>query len=488
MTRALRRVALVLFVLFGALFANLNYLQVLRADDLANDTRNTRGLIKEYEIRRGSLLVGRGRSQREIARSVETDGRYRYERRYPEGELYAHVTGFYSIVYGRDMLEQTANTLLVGDAPEALGRNITQFVTGEQQQGDDVVLTIDPDVQEAARDALGDRLGAVVALEPQTGSVLALYANPTYDPNQLATFDREAATRYWKASEDRRRNRALRETYPPGSTFKIVTAAAALEEGLTPDDTFPDPQVYTPPQTTKGIPNFGGDVCDDGNDITFERALEVSCNTVFARLGNRLGPEKLVAQAEKFGLNQQWDALLPHATSAIPTELDPPATAQSAIGQRDVQVTPLQMAMTTAAVANDGVLMQPRIVARIQQFDGRVIDEREPEPLSVGGTTGGRALSESAAADLQEMMRGVVAEGSGQAADVPGVDVAGKTGTAQVGAGRDPTVWFVGFAPVDDPQVAVAVVVPEGGELGSEATGGAVAAPIAREVIEAALE
>ena len=488
MNHSLRRVALVLFVLFGALFVNLNYLQVLRADDLADDNRNTRGLIREYEFQRGSMLVGRGDAQTEVARSVATQGRYKYERRYPQGELYAHITGFYSVVYGRDLLEQTANELLVGDAPEALGRNISQFVSGEEQQGDDVMLTIQPAVQEAAREALGGREGAVVALDPKTGSVLALYANPTYDPNGLSTFDREAATRYWESSESDRRNRALRETYPPGSTFKVVTAAAALEDGLQLDDTFPDPPDYTPPQTTRGIPNFGGGLCNSGQDITFQRALEVSCNTVFARLGNDVGPEKLVEQAERFGFNTEWESLLPHAQSTIPDELDPPAAAQSAIGQRDVRVTPLQMAMVAGAVGNDGVLMQPRIVERVQQFDGRVVREFEPEPLSAGGASNGQAVSPAVADDLQQMMRGVVSDGSGRAAAISGVEVAGKTGTAQVGEGRNPTVWFVGFAPVDNPTVAVAVVVPDGGQLGAEATGGVVAAPIARDVMEAALQ
>ena len=487
MNHPLRRVALVLFVLFGALFVNLNYLQVLRAEDLAADNRNTRGLIREYEFQRGSMLVGRGDAQTEIARSVETEGRYKYERSYPDAELYAHITGFYSVVYGRDMLEETANELLVGDAPEALGRNISQFVSGQEQQGDDVMLTINPRVQKAARDALGDREGAVVALDPQTGSILALYANPTYDPNRLSTFDRESATQYWKASESDRRNRALRETYPPGSTFKVVTAAAALSDGLKPDDTFEDPATYTPPQTTRGIPNFGGGLCNGGQRITFERALEVSCNTVFARLGNQLGPEKLVAQAERFGFNTEWESDLPHATSTIPAELDPPAAAQSAIGQRDVRVTPLQMAMVTGAVANEGVLMTPRIIERVQQFDGRVVREFEPEPLSAGDASDGQAISPAVADDLQAMMRGVVADGSGRAAGISGVEVAGKTGTAQVGAGRNPTVWFVGFAPLNDPKVAVAVVVPDGGEVGAEATGGVVAAPIARDVMEAAL-
>ena len=488
MNRPLRRIALVMFVLFGALFVNINYLQVLRADELADDNRNTRKLIEEYDLQRGSMIVGRGDQQVEIARSMETDGRYRFERRYPEGELYAHLTGFYSIVYGRNALEDSANDLLVGDAPEAFARNLSTFLSGRERQGDDIVLTIQPRVQEAAREALGDREGAVVALNPQTGAVLAVWANPTYDPNQLSSFDREAATAYWESSEQARRNRALRETYPPGSTFKLVTAAAALEDGVQPDDTFPDPQEYTPPLTTRGIPNFGGGLCNGGSPLSLTQALAVSCNTVFARLGNQVGPEQLVAQAERFGLNQEWESYLNAVPSAIPAELDPPATAQSAIGQRDVRVTPLQMAMISAAIANDGVLMRPRVIERVQQFDGRVVQEFEPEPLSVGGADGGQAISTQTAAALQDMMRAVVTDGSGGGAALEGADSAGKTGTAQVAAGTNPTVWFTGFAPVEDPVVAVAVVVPNGGDVGAEATGGAVAAPIAGAVMEAALQ
>ena len=487
MTRQVRRVALVMFVLFGALFVNLNYLQVLRADDLANDSRNTRKLIEEYQLQRGSMLVGRGDAQSEIARSVDTEGRYRYQRRYPDGELYAHVTGFYSIVYGREGLERTANELLVGKAPEAFARNLGDFLSGRERQGDDVVLTVRPRVQEAAREALGGRTGAVVAIEPKTGAILAAYANPTYDPNQLTTFDREAVTAYWDRTEQERRNRVFRETYPPGSTFKIVTAAAALEDGLEPETTFEDPRTYTPPQTTREIPNFGGGLCNGGADLTLQRAMEVSCNTVFARLGNEVGASKLVSQAEAFGLNAEWDSQFSYVPSAIPAELDAPAAAQSAIGQRDVRVTPLQMAMITAGVANDGVVMRPRLIDRVQQFDGLLVREFAPRPLDVDASTNGRAVSQETARALQEMMRGVVTDGSGRGAAIDGVDVAGKTGTAQTGEGQNPTVWFVGFAPYDDPEIAVAVVVPDGGDAGSEATGGAVAAPIARQVMEAAL-
>jgi peptidoglycan glycosyltransferase len=486
-THSLRRVALVLFVLFAALFVNLNYLQVLRADDLAGDNRNTRTLIKEYELRRGSILVGQGDAQAEIAKSVETEGRYKYERRYPDGQLYAHITGFYSVVYGRAGLEESVNDVLIGGAAEEALRNFGDFLSGREREGDDVALTIDPAVQKAAREGLGDKVGAVVAIQPQTGALLAVYANPTYDPNELSTFDQGAATKYWERTEDDRRNRALRELYPPGSTFKLVTAAAALEDGMSPDKTFPDPQSYTPPQTTVPIGNFGGGLCNGGAPLTLTQALAVSCNTVFARLGNQVGPDKLVAQAERFGINQRWDSQVSFAPSSIPEELDAPAAAQSAIGQRDVRVTPLQMAMVAAAIGNDGVLVRPHIIDQVQDFNGRVIREYTPSPLEFADAAGGAAVSPRVADDLQAMMEGVVTGGSGTAAALPGVDVAGKTGTAQVAEGQNPTVWFVGFAPADNPTVAVAVVVPDGGDVGAEATGGAVAAPIARQVMEAAL-
>ncbi|MGH3666460.1 MAG: penicillin-binding transpeptidase domain-containing protein, partial [Egibacteraceae bacterium] len=247
---------------------------------------------------------------------------------------------------------------------------------------------------------------------------------------------------------------------------------------------------YTPPQTTYGIGNFGGGLCEGGGQITLQRAFEVSCNTTFARLGVHLGAEKLVSQAEGFGLNADWEFDLPIATSRIPepAEIDPPAAAQSAIGQRDVQVTPLQMAMIAGTVANDGVLLRPRLIDRVQTFSGRTVREFRPQTMVLPGADDADVLSPRVAATLRQMMVGVVERGSGGNAAISGVQVAGKTGTAQTAEGVDPTVWFVGFAPADDPRVAVAVVVPNGGDEGSEATGGVVAAPIAKAVIEAVLQ
>lgn len=485
MNRQVRRVATAMFVLFGALFLNLNYLQVIRADALAHDQRNKRGLLREYEIERGAILVGSGQEQKEIARSESTQDRLRYLRTYPEGPLWAHITGYYSFIFGRSQMEQAFNDALLGQAPSQFIRNLGDLLDGRERPGDMLVTTLRPEVQEAAKAALGNRKGAVAALDPATGEVLALWSFPSYDPNPLSSHDAEQVRAAWQplaSSPDKPLlNRAIQELYPPGSTFKLVTAAAALERGISPDATFPDLREATLPQTSATIGNFGGRLCNGGNPITLRRAVEVSCNTTFAQLGLSLGADELIAQAERFGLNRESDFQLPLVPSQIPTELDPPQTAQSAIGQRDVRVTPLQMAMIAGAIGNEGILMTPRIVGRVQDFAGRPVQSLDAKALVP------QAMSAGNARTLRDMMVGVVDRGTGRAAAIGGVAVAGKTGTAEGAPGRPPTVWFVGFAPADNPQVAVAVVVENGGGVGDEATGGRLAAPIARTVMQAAL-
>lgn len=489
MIGSLRRVAVTVFVLFAALFLNLNYLQVIRADDLAEDNRNTRGLIAEYDVRRGSIIAGDGRT--ELARVEDTDGTLRFQRVYDHGELYAHVTGYHSFIFGRTQVEQAYNEFLTGSGAEVFGRNLTDLLAGRETVGEDVVTTVRPSVQTAARDALGSQRGAVIALHPQTGAILAMWSNPTYDPNLMAAHEpaavREYAEALQAAEDEPLRNRAMAARYNPGSTFKIVTAAAALAAGSTADSTFPNPTELALPQTTATIGNFGSGPCRGGNPISLRQALKVSCNTTFAQLGLDVGAEALVAQAERFGLNTDFGLELPTVPSVLPAEnLDPPATAQSAIGQRDVQVTPMQMAMIAGAVGNDGMLMTPRIVERVEDFaTGETVQEFPPSAFVPPGQPDARALSPEHAAALRDMMVGVVSSGTGTAAAIPGVAVAGKTGTAE--ADGAPTVWFVGLAPAEDPQVAVAVVVEEGGTVGVGATGGGVAAPIARAVMQAAL-
>lgn len=492
MTTPIRRSAYVVFALFGLLFLNLNWLQVIQADDLAGDMRNRRQLLAEYDVRRGAITVGRGAEQRTIASSVETDDQLRFLRVYGEPRTYAHVTGFHSFIFGRSQLEQRYNDFLQGSSPEALFRNLGDALQGRERQGDTVVTTIDPGVQQAAVAALGEQRGAVVALDPRTGDVLAMASSPTYDPGELSSHDGDAIRAAWDRLEadpaNPRLNRAASETFAPGSTFKVITAAAALERGAQPGDTFADPPFLTLPQTTATIGNFAqGRTCAGGGGITLQRALEVSCNTTFGQIALDLGADALIQTAESFGLNADIDFDLPTATSRIPKELDPPAAAQSAIGQRDVRVSPLQMALVAAAIGNDGVMMRPRLVSEVQDFAGRTVRQYPAEPREIPGVPTGRVISPATAEALTQMMVGVVTSGSGRNAAVAGAQVAGKTGTAEQGEGEAPDVWFIGFAPAEDPRVAVAVIVEGGGDAGESGTGGGVSAPIARTVVEAAL-
>jgi penicillin-binding protein A len=486
--RQIRRVAIGMVVLFGALFINLNVIQVVQSNSLRDDSRNARGLLQEYEIARGSIVVGQRADGKAIARSQDTGGRLRYMREYPEGPRYAHVTGFYSFVYGRTEVEQAYNDFLVGSAPEVFARNLADLLAGRERVGDIVQLTIDPAAQEAAEAGLDGSTGAVVALDPQTGAILALYSSPSYDPSPLAEHDGSVVRSAWEelGADDAnpRLNRAIRETYPPGSTFKVVTAAAALESGVRPSTMYPDPDELELPLTSATIRNFDGGSCADGDEISLEEAFEVSCNTTFGQIGLDLGGERLVSQAERFGVNQAPEFDLPNvAVSRFPgDDLDEPATAQSAIGQRDVAVTPLQMAMISAAIANDGQVMTPRLVRHVENTTGRILRQYGEEPWRISGSA--QAVSVETARALRNMMVAAVDDGTGTNAQISGVEVAGKTGTAQTGEDRPPTVWFTGFAPANDPQVAVAVVIAGGDE---DATGGRVAAPIARDVMAAVL-
>ena len=483
MNRQIRRVAVVVLVAFLALLAAPLYWQVLAAPRLANDSRNTRVLIKEYSIERGPIVLADRTQVAESVRSRQRGDPLEFVRHYPQGERYGMVTGFYSLVYGRTLAEQEFNSFLLGRAPEQFGQNVTDLLTARETPGGTLVLTLDRATQVAAEQALGGSKGAVVALDPRTGAVLAMTTFPRYDPNQLSSHNPEAIRRNWerlvKDEDGPLLNRAAGALYPPGSTFKVVTAAAALENGVTMSEELPSPTVLDVPQTSADIRNFGGSSCGDGQ-LTLTEALEISCNTTFAGLGIRLGSQKLAAEAEKFGFNEPSPYELPAATSVIPQRQDVPATAQSAIGQRDVRVSPLQMASVAATIANGGRRMAPFVGQEVVSDKGKVIKRFEGEDL-------GQAIPERVAGDLTDMMRQVVESGTGTAAQIPGLQVAGKTGTAQHAQGRPPHAWFIGFTSSGDRAIAVAVVVEDGGSLGSEATGGHVAAPIARRVMEAYL-
>jgi penicillin-binding protein A len=486
MDRQIRRLAVAFLGLFVLLFAQTNYLQVFASSRLANNPSNQRLLLQEYDVHRGAILARDDRTV--LAHSTATSGKFKYLRGYPQGDLYGQITGFYSLVYGRTGLEASQNDFLAGRATELLPQNLVDELLGRDRQGATVVTTIDPKLQKAASAALGSLPGALVALDPKTGEILAMVANPSYDPNQLSSQDPAQIRATWdslNADPDKPLlSRASQELFPPGSTFKLVTAAAALENGMTPDTKFPNPPALTLPQTTHLLHNFGDEHCLGGiPELTIAQALEVSCNVVFGQIGLQLGADKLVEQAQKFGFDQTIPLEIPWAEGSIPPAsafADAlPAVAFSAIGQQDVKANPLQMALVAAAIANGGTEMAPRLVREIRDPSGRVIRTFDPQPW-------GQPISAQTATELTAMMVNVVQSGTGTAAQIAGVQVAGKTGTAETATGN-PHAWFVSFAPAENPQIVVAVVVLNGGSLGSEATGGHVAAPIARAVLQAAL-
>jgi len=477
--RPLRRVALACLVLFGLLLAQANWVQVVRSKDYREDSRNQRVLLRTYDRERGPILVGAGTARRAVARSVETDDALKYLRTYPGGEVYAPVTGFASLVYGFSGVERLEDDVLSGEDERLLVRRLSDYITGREVVGGSVLLTLDPRAQQAAWRALAGRRGAVVALDPRTGAVLAMVSFPSYDPTTVSSHDpkqiRASYERLLADPLDPLLNRAVERTYPPGSTFKIVTAAAALSADYTPRSRLRSPRVLDLPGTTANLRNFAGESCG-GATVTLADAMRTSCNTAFAGLGMAVGEERMAAQARRFGLDGEGLRLPQRvATSVFPRDLTEAQEAQSAIGQYDVRVTPLQMAMVAAGVANGGELMTPYLVREVLAPDLSVLSLTDPESQ-------GRAVSPEVAAQLTAMMELVVTSGTGTRAQIPGVRVAGKTGTAQHGEGRPAHNWFVGFAPANAPRVAVAVVLEEGG-----GTGGRLAAPVAKAVMQAVL-
>jgi penicillin-binding protein A len=480
MNRQIRTLGIAMVVLFGALFAQLNYIQVLKADDLANAPGNNRIAVRDFSRARGEIRTADGVV---IARSVPVDTPFERLRQYPEGPLFAHITGYFSFTFGSDGVERTYGAELSGRSGEVQIRQLGN-VLADEPQGANVTLTVSKRVQEAAAGALGNRKGAVVALDPRTGGVLALQSFPTYDPNPLAAHDQKSVRSAWEGLLDSPEKpmlpRTYRERYAPGSTFKVVTAAAAVERApeLASKD-YPVTEKLDLPQTDQDLPNFGGGRC--GGPLP--ELLRVSCNTGFAQLAIDMGAGDLAGEAADFGFAAVPPLDLPGVARSFFPEADAfrrdiPALAKSAIGQQDVTATPLQMALVAAAVGNGGVAMRPHVMAEIRDPQGRLVRTFEPEPWK-------QAMSPQGAAAVRDMMVGVVTSGSGTRAAVPGVAVAAKTGTAQT-TGDNAHAWMIAFAPAEAPTVAVAVVV-ESQDGVSEATGGRVAAPIVQQVLEAAL-
>ena len=481
MNTQIRRLGVVLFVLFSALFVQLNWLQVIDAHSLNNNPANSRAVVRDFVQPRGVIQTSDGAV---LAQSVPSGDAFKLQRTYPLGPLFGHVTGYFSFTYGSEGVEHEYNDALTGKVSK--GSFDPRDLLVKREKTANVTLTLSRNLQQIATDALGQRKGSVVALDPRSGAILALADYPSYDPNVLASHDQDAVRQVWTELNADAANpllpRTYRERFPPGSSFKVVTAATALATGTaTPTmPVYPNlVELPLPNTAAQTLRNFGGSSC--GGNLA--QALQVSCNTAFAQLGLDLGAQKLSAGAEAFGFNKVPPIDLPFgAASFFPPpsafDKDKPALAKSAIGQQDVSATPLQMALVAAGIANNGVIMTPHVLGEVRDAEGNVVQKYEPKPWLT-------AVPPDVAHTTRDMMVGVVAAGSGTRAQIPGVTVAGKTGTAQTGLDKS-QVWFIAFAPAETPRVAVAVML-ENQPSANEATGGALAAPIAQALLRAAL-
>ncbi len=486
MNTPIRRMSVLCLVLFLALLLNATWVQYVQAGSLNDRNDNRRVRDAEFARERGAILV----NGNPVAESVPVDDQFKYQRRYPQPLKYGHLTGFFSYIYGATGVESNQSTILSGSDSRFFVNRVVDTLSNKQPEGGSVSLTLDPGAQTAAFDgiqALGpDTKAAVVALEPSSGKILAMVSNPAYDPNKIATHDLEQSqSDYERLIEDPDKpmvNRAIQEVYPPGSTFKLVTAAAALESGdYDPDSAVDGRASYRLPETDTSVPNDSGSSCG-GDEITLTQALQVSCNVAFLRLGNELGADALAEQAEAFGFGQRYlEGLGAQAISVFPDDLNEPNTALSAIGQFEVRATPLQMALVTATIANNGQGMRPYLVDEVRAPDLSVLEKTSEEEMP------DRAMSSTSASLLTQMMVETVDQGTAAPAAIPDIKVAGKTGTAQSAADRNPYAWFVSFAPADNPEVAVAVLVQDAGVERDAISGGGLAAPIAKSVMEAVI-
>lgn len=488
MNTSLRRIAMMVMGLVVLLLINATITQVFRADALRADPRNQRVLLDEYSRQRGQIAAG----GQIMAYSVATDGRYRYLRVYPDAAAYAPVTGFYSLRFSSTGLERAEDTVLNGSDERLFGKRLADFFTGRDPRGGNVDTTLVPRIQRAAWQGLqqgcgGPCKGSVVALEPSTGKILAMVSSPSYDPNLLATHDTEEQGQAWQRLRDDPSspltNRAISERYPPGSTFKVITTAAALQAGISENEQFTAAPRIPLPNSTATLENYGGAPCGDAPKAPLREAFERSCNTAFVELGIRLGGDALRNTADAFGFDSAPAPIpLQVAESTVGPMTDAAAVGMSSMGQKDVAVTPLQNAMVAAAIANDGVLMQPYLVDRLEGPDLSEISNTAPAELR-------RAVSPQVAAKLSDLM--VASEKfTQQDGAIPGVQIASKTGTAEHGTdprNTPPHAWYIAFAPAESPRVAVAVLVENGGDR-LAATGGALAAPIGRATMAAALQ
>jgi peptidoglycan glycosyltransferase len=480
--KELRRVSVLILAMFLALCTSASIIQVVQQDQLQADPRNTRTLYASFSVERGQILAG----DTVIAQSTPSNDQYRYQRVYPQGELYAPVTGYFTLHGENTGLEGALNNYLSGRANEQFLDRLNQILTGQTPRGATVLTTIDPVVQQAAWDALGDLKGAIVAIEPSTGRILAMVSKPSFDPNLLAGHDQPTVVQnYQQLLEDPNDpliNRTITgDLNPPGSTFKLVMSSAALSNGYTPDSQLPNPPSFVLPETSTTITNSGGSACGGGETTSLATALRLSCNIPFANLGSELDYAAIHDQAVAFGFDDPDLTIpMPVAQSVFPKPESEAQLMLQSFGQGNDRVTPLQVAMVSAAIANGGEVMTPNLVESVTAPDLSVLQAFEP-------TVYGRAISADVAATMTQLMVANVASGVANGARIDGVDVAGKSGTAQNGKNDPYTLWYTGFAPATDPQVAVAVLLEDGAGKGQSGSGNGTAGPLAKKVIEAVL-
>ncbi len=483
MNRPIRVMAIACLVLFVALMANINYVQYVDADDLNARPGNARVLHDEFSRDRGPIIV----DGHQVAESVPVDDEFDFQRTYHQVNLYANLTGFYSYINGSSDLESSQNGILSGSDPRLFVNRVIDLLSSEQSKGGSVELTIDPRAQRVAYEGLrgleGGSEGAVVALEPSTGKILTMVSVPGYDPNPLASHDFNAAAKAYQDlindPENPLRDRSREEIYPPGSTFKLVTAAAALDNGYNPDSKINANFSLSFPGIDYQLVN---EFPCGGNTLT--DALADSCNVAFGDVGLDIGEDAIRNQAEAFGFG---DSSYLDGLSVSPSqftlpgegELDEPQLAQSAIGQFNVAASPLQMAMVAAGIANDGVVMEPYIVSEVRSPDAEVLERTSPDDLS-------EAMTNENADQLRTMMEAVVDYGTASGVGLPDGSGA-KTGTAQRGADQNPYAWFVCMSPNDD--VAIAVFIEDASRVArDDISGSGLAGPIARDVMNTVLE
>ncbi|MER7512654.1 penicillin-binding protein 2 [Streptomyces lavendulae] len=481
MNKTIRRASVFCLLLVLALLVRVTWVQAYQGQALADDKNNRRNLIGQYENPLGNIIVG-GQA---ITGSTKTSGKdFGYKRTYVDGPLYAPITGYSSQAYGTTMLEGIYKNILNGSDTRL--KTVMDTLTNKRADPGNVLTTIDRDVQKATYDALQGKQGAAVAVDPATGEILAVVNNPSYDPGRITGANDEAAWKELSADQGKAmENVALRKPQAPGSTFKLVTLAAAIENGLVTSIDAPTgiPAPYTIPGTRTNLPSEAGDAAC--NNVSARTALKLSCNNVFAELASKLGQDKMRATAEKLGFNVQIDTpVRTNPPSKYPTKkMSIDQVAQTGIGQFDVQATPLQIAMVTAAIENGGKLVAPHMVSEVTDSDGNTLESfKNPKSQEV--------MSAKTASMLQDAMRTVATEGGGKPAQVAGAEVGGKTGTAQRGVNNNipPLAWFTSYGKSGGKQIAVAVMIENSDTDRSEIGGGKLAAPIAQKMMAAWLK